>query len=141
MARHVQRERRVVAGDLAPADRFVVVAPPARFVVAASIVSAERLRASAHACRQHGDCCENDQDMVEMVGKWVVRVQAMATVKREELLGADALLNLKVGAVSLLARVGGMDYPVKGDVLKIALPEARMHCFNPETGLAYDRTH
>lgn len=64
-----------------------------------------------------------------------------ATVKLDELLGADALLNLKVGDVSLLARVGGMDYPVKGDVLKIALPEARMHFFNPETGLAYDRTH
>lgn len=64
-----------------------------------------------------------------------------ATVKLDELLGADALLNLKVDDVSLLARVGGMDYPVKGDVLKIALPEARMHFFNPETGLAYDRTH
>ena len=64
-----------------------------------------------------------------------------ATVKLDELLGADALLNLKVGDVSLLARVGGMDYPVKGDVLKIALPAARMHFFNPETGLEYDRTH
>ncbi|MEV8467612.1 sn-glycerol-3-phosphate ABC transporter ATP-binding protein UgpC [Fluviibacterium sp. DFM31] len=56
-----------------------------------------------------------------------------ANVLLDELLGADALLSLGIGDVRLLARVGGVDHPVRGDTVTIRLNPAQLHAFDLET--------
>ncbi len=62
-----------------------------------------------------------------------------AAVKLAELHGADALLNLAVEGVLLLARVGGADHPSEGQKLKVVFPPDLMHGFDAETGDALPR--
>jgi sn-glycerol 3-phosphate transport system ATP-binding protein len=62
-----------------------------------------------------------------------------ASVKLAELHGADALLNLSVGGISLLARVGGADHPREGERLGILIAPDRMHAFDGKTGEALPR--
>ncbi|WP_424928949.1 ABC transporter ATP-binding protein [Amaricoccus tamworthensis] len=59
-----------------------------------------------------------------------------ARVLLDELLGADALLNLGIGEARLLARVGGADHPVLGDTLDICLNSSQLHVFDIESGKA-----
>ena len=66
---------------------------------------------------------------------WVIE----ATVKLDELLGADALLNLSVQGFDLLARVSGTDFPEAGSKVHIRMDPARIHGFDPATGLALSR--
>jgi ABC-type sugar transport system ATPase subunit len=65
-------------------------------------------------------------------GPWVFD----ATVKLAELLGADALLNLSVMGQPMLARVGGSDFPLAGQSVRIRIDPARLHAFHPKTGLS-----
>ncbi len=62
-----------------------------------------------------------------------------ADVKLAELHGADALLNLTVAGVPLLARVGGSNHPTEGQKLKVVIPPDLMHAFDAETGEALPR--
>ena len=62
-----------------------------------------------------------------------------AKVKLDELLGADALLNLSVQGFDLLARVNGTDFPEAGSKVHIRIDPARIHGFDPATGLALSR--
>jgi sn-glycerol 3-phosphate transport system ATP-binding protein len=62
-----------------------------------------------------------------------------ASVKLAELHGADALLNLSVKGISLLARVGGADHPREGEQLAILIAPERMHAFDGKTGEALAR--
>ncbi|MER2533682.1 MAG: sn-glycerol-3-phosphate ABC transporter ATP-binding protein UgpC [Rhizobiaceae bacterium] len=62
-----------------------------------------------------------------------------ATVRLAELQGADALLDLSIGGVSVLTRVGGADHPQAGQALKAVIPAERMHAFDPASGLAIPR--
>ncbi|MFK7762552.1 MAG: ABC transporter ATP-binding protein [Roseobacter sp.] len=57
-----------------------------------------------------------------------------ATVLIDELLGADALLSLGIGQTRVLARVGGVAHPVKGDAVTIQLNASQLHVFDPDTG-------
>ena len=66
---------------------------------------------------------------------WVIE----ATVKLDELLGADALLNLSVQGFDLLARVSGTDFPEAGSKVHIRMDPASIHGFDPATGLALSR--
>jgi len=59
-----------------------------------------------------------------------------ADVRHAELHGADALLDLALGDVSVLARVSGADHPVAGDKLTVFLPPRLMHGFDAQTGAA-----
>lgn len=59
-----------------------------------------------------------------------------AQVLLDELLGADALLNLHIGDARLLARVGGIDHPVKGDKVSVQLNPSLMNVFDCDTGFA-----
>ncbi|ATI41170.1 hypothetical protein CBW24_03555 [Pacificitalea manganoxidans] len=59
-----------------------------------------------------------------------------AEVLLDELLGADALLSLGIGQARLLARVGGLAHPVKGDAVTIRLNPAQLHVFDADTGAA-----
>jgi sn-glycerol 3-phosphate transport system ATP-binding protein/multiple sugar transport system ATP-binding protein len=52
------------------------------------------------------------------------------------LLGADALLRLGIGEARLLARVGGLDHPVKGDNLRVRFNLSQLNVFDYETGQA-----
>lgn len=63
-----------------------------------------------------------------------------AQVILDELLGADALLNLDVQGLSLLARVGGTDFPVAGTRVRIRFDPALLHAFDPTTKLALTRS-
>ncbi len=58
-----------------------------------------------------------------------------AKVKLAELLGADALLNLSVMGQPMLARVGGTDFPVAGQTVRVRFDPARILAFDPKTGL------
>ncbi len=62
-----------------------------------------------------------------------------AKVLLAELLGADALLNLDVDGIRLLARVSGTEHPVAGDRLRIRFHEAQLHAFDCESGRALER--
>ena len=62
-----------------------------------------------------------------------------AEVKLAELHGADALLNLIVAGVPLLARVGGANHPTEGQSLTAVIPPDLMHAFDAETGEALPR--
>lgn len=62
-----------------------------------------------------------------------------ATVKLDELLGADALLNLSVMQQDILARVSGTDFPIAGTKVRIRITPSRVYAFDPETGLAISR--
>ena len=62
-----------------------------------------------------------------------------AEVKLAELQGADALLNLALAEVPLLARVGGADHPTEGQKLKVVVPPGLMHAFDAESGVALPR--
>ena len=62
-----------------------------------------------------------------------------AEVKLAELHGADALLNLVVASVPLLARVGGADHPTEGQRLKVVFPPELMHAFDADSGEALPR--
>ncbi|GAB5375385.1 MAG: sn-glycerol-3-phosphate import ATP-binding protein UgpC [Acuticoccus sp.] len=62
-----------------------------------------------------------------------------ASVRLAELHGADALLDLTVGDVHMLARVGGADHPVAGDALKVFIPPRLMHGFDTGSGAALGR--
>ena len=66
-------------------------------------------------------------------------VNLSAKVKLDELLGADALLNLAIGDVVLLARVSGTDHPMQGDTLTMSLPNERLLFFDADTGQAIER--
>ncbi|MDV7145715.1 sn-glycerol-3-phosphate ABC transporter ATP-binding protein UgpC [Tropicimonas sp. TH_r6] len=59
-----------------------------------------------------------------------------AKVQLAELLGADALLNLDIGATRLLARVGGTGHPSQGETLSVRLPSDQFHAFDPVSGRA-----
>ncbi len=59
-----------------------------------------------------------------------------ARVRLAELHGADALLDLTVGCVQMLARVGGADHPTEGTELSMVIPPRLMHAFDPATGKA-----
>jgi ABC-type sugar transport system ATPase subunit len=63
-----------------------------------------------------------------------------ATVKLAELHGADALLNIDVAGVALLARVSGADHPTEGQKLKVVIPPDLMHAFDIESGQALPRS-
>ncbi|WP_050524944.1 ABC transporter ATP-binding protein [Pseudorhodobacter wandonensis] len=65
-------------------------------------------------------------------GPWVFD----AKVKLAELLGADALLNLSVMGQPMLARVGGTDFPLAGQSVRVRIDPARLHAFHPKTGLS-----
>ena len=62
-----------------------------------------------------------------------------AEVELAELLGADALLNLSVDGVEMLARVNGTAHPERGDSLRVKLPPDLLHAFDPATGGALSR--
>jgi ABC-type sugar transport system ATPase subunit len=62
-----------------------------------------------------------------------------AEVKLAELHGADALLDLAIGDVHLLSRVGGADHPLEGDRLKVFIPPQLMHAFDAGTEVALTR--
>lgn len=62
-----------------------------------------------------------------------------ATVKLDELLGADALLNLTVNGQDMLARVGGADFPEAGAKVRVRFDPDRIHGFDSATGLAIER--
>lgn len=96
--------------------------------------------------RGHGDACEIATlgirpEHIEVLENgdasdpWVFK----ATVKLDELLGADALLNLSVQGQDLLARVGGTDFPESGTKVRIRINPDRVHAFDPATGLARSR--
>jgi ABC-type sugar transport system ATPase subunit len=59
-----------------------------------------------------------------------------ARVLLDELLGADALLRLGIGEARLLARVGGLDHPVKGNNLRVRFNLSQLNVFDYETGQA-----
>lgn len=63
----------------------------------------------------------------------------IADIRLAELLGADALLNLSVDGEEMLARVGGVDHPARGEHIGIRIPSARLHAFDPKTGKALTR--
>ncbi|TPW25752.1 ABC transporter ATP-binding protein [Pararhizobium mangrovi] len=75
---------------------------------------------------------------IELVGESVPASEPVheAVVHLDELLGADALLSLGIGDVRLLARVGGSDHPVRGDHVRVRLPQQRLHAFAIESGAA-----
>ena len=62
-----------------------------------------------------------------------------AEVKLAELHGADALLNIIVAGVPLLARVSGADHPTEGQKLKVVIPPGLMHAFDAVSGEALPR--
>jgi sn-glycerol 3-phosphate transport system ATP-binding protein len=62
-----------------------------------------------------------------------------AEVKLDELLGADALLDLSVQGQEMLARVGGADFPEAGSRVRIRIDPNRVYGFDPATGLAASR--
>ncbi len=59
-----------------------------------------------------------------------------AEIALAELLGADALLNLRIGAQELLARVDGADHPQRGARVRVRAVPARLHAFDPDTELS-----
>jgi ABC-type sugar transport system ATPase subunit len=59
-----------------------------------------------------------------------------AEVALAELLGADALLNLRIGGEELLARVSGTAHAEQGDRVRVSFDPDRLHVFDPDTELA-----
>lgn len=80
---------------------------------------------------EHIDVLESDAPQ----GPWVFD----ATVKLDELLGADALLNLSVQQQDVLARVSGTNFPEAGSKVRIRIDPARVHAFDHKSGLAISR--
>jgi sn-glycerol 3-phosphate transport system ATP-binding protein len=62
-----------------------------------------------------------------------------AGVALAELLGADALLSLRIGDEELLARVNGTELAEQGETVRVVFDTARLHVFDPETELALPR--
>jgi len=58
-----------------------------------------------------------------------------ADVALAELLGADALLNLRIGEEELLARVSGTEHARQGDRVRVSFDPERLHVFDPDSEL------
>jgi sn-glycerol 3-phosphate transport system ATP-binding protein len=58
-----------------------------------------------------------------------------ADVVLAELLGADALLNLRIGEEELLARVSGTEHARQGDRVCVSFDPERLHAFDPDSEL------
>jgi sn-glycerol 3-phosphate transport system ATP-binding protein len=68
----------------------------------------------------------------EPVAPWTFN----AEVALAELLGADALLNLRIGEEELLARVSGTQHARQGDAVRVSFDSKRLHAFDPASELA-----